>query len=81
MEIILVVLLMVLALCFWELRRNTQVLKFRLRLLDEEFVSGKGRRYGGFKRFDSLPSYNRMLLEFWKPLSSYEKPLSDYYND
>jgi hypothetical protein len=64
--------------CIYMLRRNFQVRDLRTELLYEE------RAYPNcdYRRYDSLPSYDSMLLHFWKPLSSYRKdlpPLSTIY--
>ncbi len=70
--------------CFYGLFRNKEVCDFRRRMLYEEsaFLQkqiSEHKGYDRFRRFDDLPSYNRMVVEFWKPIVSYEKPLNDYY--
>jgi hypothetical protein len=39
---------------------------------------------GKFKRFDTLPTYGRILLTLWKPLKEFEaelKPIEEYYKE
>ena len=67
--------------------RNNQVYDLRQELSHEEFVwviaqPDKFTGYPTFLRYSSLPSYNSMLLHFWKPVSSYREalsPLESYY--
>jgi len=63
--------------------RSEYVYRFRRRMSREEAQwlanhpdSSKG---SGFGRYDSLPSYDRMMVEFWKPLSYYERDLKSIW--
>ena len=47
--------------CIMMLVRNSKVYHSRLRILYEDRA-----------KYDRLPSYNRMMLEFWKPIRKYE---------
>ncbi len=71
--------------------RNISVYSLRSELIFEEyewrnnhasyFVNGK---YQEFMRYHALPSYDKMLLSFWKSVKSYKtdlKPIEKYYED
>lgn len=75
----------IIILCIIILIRNHKVYIFYNKLLEEEskycsqrIYNGKG--FDGFKRQNTLPQF-KMIFEFWKPLSSYIKPLDDYYKE
>jgi hypothetical protein len=77
-------------LCEIILKRNSQVRDLRIKLLDEEAEWGIAQiRLGKlhtekFKRYESLPSYNRMLYSIWVLVSKYEKdlkPIEEYYKE
>lgn len=71
--------------------RNQLVLNFRRRLsmdemewLRQDTNFNKAVRHGkGLAlRFNSLPPYDHMMIQFWKPLSRYAKqlkPIEEYY--
>jgi len=73
--------------CVYMMARNTQVYRLRIKLLDEEWRwldNNPTTRFVGFRRYDSLPSYDKMLTLFWKRVSSFEKalkPIESYYQD
>ena len=71
----LAVLVACMLMCLLGLRRNSQVYKFRTRILREDSAAWKGRR-PFFPRYDSLPSYNSMFWKFWIPVNSFERRLS-----
>jgi len=79
--------LLIIIMSLFMMYRNFRVHEFRMRLLAEEdkFIRGdvNQRWKGKFIRFESLPSYDSMLLHFWKPLSSYERefPLNKFYKE
>ena len=68
--------------------RTNDAHKFRMKLLDEEceWTNANIQLWAKkmtFGRFDSLPSFNRMVLVFWVPLSHYKrnlKPIEEYYD-
>jgi len=71
--------------CILLLIRNHLVLKFIVRLIEEEWVFTRqriddGKGFDTFRRFDTLHQY-RMTFMFWIPLRKYERPLSDFYKD
>ena len=78
---VLSVLCLSLALLF----RNNGVFKLRMKFLEEEglFIRQDimNRWKGSYLRMDTMPSYERMFLTFWKPLSHYAKeyPLTRFY--
>ena len=88
---LLVVVFLALLSGFYMLWRNHQVYKMRMRLLNEESawlelhtmrLLERGYHFDGFRRYDTLPTYNRMFYTFWKSLPSYEKelkPINEYY--
>lgn len=47
--------------------------------LNRRIEAGKG--YDGYRRYNSLPTYDHLLYHFWHRLSFWEKPLSDYYKE
>lgn len=71
--------------------RNKMVYRLRSRLLAEEgdWLRGHlaemsdGRRQGGvYERYKCLPSYDAMVLRFWRTPSSFEReigPVEQYY--
>ena len=66
--------------------RNQLVYNFRTKLLKEEFEFTKqrilqGKGFDGYRRHDSLPSYDSMLWSLFTPFKKYYKPLSDFYKD
>ena len=77
--------------CILFLIRNTQVYRMRTKLLKEESdwlkehiptLVEKGWIFRTHERYDRLPSYDKMLLMFWKRMGSFEKdlnPIQDYY--
>jgi len=70
--IVIFILLMIL------FRRNIQVLKYRLHVIDlisqkniEEVKSGISYTGSRYRMFDQVPSYDKMVLKFWKPLDTF----------
>ena len=74
--------------------RNQQVYRLRTSLLDEEHewillhldtVYPKVLHEGSvFRRYDSLPSYDKMWLQFWKPVEQFReeiKPVETYWSE
>jgi len=71
--------------------RSHSVFLLRTKLLEEESIwlrmhhdeMYEGRRqYGVFERYRHLPSYNAMMLMFWKSMGSFEREvgsIEQYY--
>jgi len=71
--------------------RSHSVFLLRTKLLEEESIwltmhrdeRYEGRRqYGVFERYRHLPSYNAMMLMFWKSMGSFERKvgsIEQYY--
>ena len=52
--------------------------RFRVKMLDEEsewLREDVNRWKGRFLRYESLPSYTRIMLMIWKPIHQFEKEL------
>ncbi len=63
--------------------RNKQVYSLRMSLLDEEYewillhldvITSKALSEG-FRRYNSLPSYDKMFLQFWKPVEQFREEI------
>ena len=89
--IVIVVACFVLIASLLMMIRNHVVFLLSSRLLTEEGIwiqmhsaeMGEGRRqYGLFERYRRLPSYNAMMLKFWKSMGSFEREvgsIEQYY--
>lgn len=64
--------------------RNHAVYNYRMTSLDEESAFVREdimRRFkGSHLRHDALPSYDHMVLTFWRPLRFWHRPLRDFYD-
>jgi hypothetical protein len=69
----------------WLWARNEALPDLCCRVADEEKAwLDEHTEYwdGHFKRYESLPSYGRMLFSLWKPIKEFEtdlKPVAEYY--
>ena len=70
----------------FQLRIN-QAHKFRMRILEEDsnywiHAIHERRSYpGSFPWYDSLESYTKMILKFWRPLKSFIRvPIDEFYD-
>lgn len=64
--IMISVWLLVIPFAIFMLYRNGKVYAFRVRLITEDRA-----------QYKVLPSYDRMMWQFWRPMRSYERPDDD----
>jgi hypothetical protein len=75
-----------LAFCLLGLVRNEHVKRFVDKYLEEESIFtqeriNNGKGFDTLRRYNALPSYEKMVLQFWVPINKYRKQLSDFYQD
>lgn len=72
MDIILFLLVMALAFCFYMLIRNEMVHKTRREFIEFFYYHDPNGYDAGKNFYEHVPSYDEMLLKFWVfPLSSF----------
>jgi len=71
----------------WLMLRNIALPELLTRVVHEEkeWLDQHPAKWDGhFYRYESLPSYGRMLLSLWKPVKEFEaelKPVAEYYKE
>lgn len=66
--ILFIICIIVLIYCFYNLYRNNKVYEFRLTIIDAQFKYNQSINYQCKWNINTIPSYNKMLYQFWKPL-------------